>query len=111
MLFDVDLAVLTDRLTGRWTHVASGRTYHERFNPPRVAGVDDVTGEPLSRGGASLEAHAAYLAALPHHPAPADFIPMITATGGRAAGVEHAVLFSARDLQAPPDLAPDAERG
>ena len=47
VLFDVDLGVLTDRLTGRWTHVASGRTYHERYNPPRVAGIDDVTGEPL----------------------------------------------------------------
>jgi LmbE family N-acetylglucosaminyl deacetylase len=71
----------------------------------------DVTGEPLRRGVASLEAHAAYLAALPDHPAPADFIPMLAAMGGRAAGVEHAVLFSARDLQAPPDLASDAERG
>jgi adenylate kinase len=47
VLFDVDLGVLTDRLTGRWTHVASGRTYHERFNPPQTAGTDDVTGEPL----------------------------------------------------------------
>ncbi len=47
VLFDVDLSVLTDRLTGRWTHVASGRTYHERHAPPKTAGVDDVTGEPL----------------------------------------------------------------
>ncbi len=47
VLFDVDLGVLTERLTGRWTHLASGRTYHERFNPPRVAGIDDVSGEPL----------------------------------------------------------------
>ncbi len=47
VLFDVDLAVLSDRLTGRWTHPASGRTYHERFNPPRTAGIDDVSGEPL----------------------------------------------------------------
>ena len=47
ILFEVDTNVLTDRLTGRWTHVASGRTYHERYNPPKVAGKDDVTGEPL----------------------------------------------------------------
>jgi adenylate kinase len=47
VLFDVDLDVLSERLTGRWTHPASGRTYHERFNPPRVPGVDDVSGEPL----------------------------------------------------------------
>ncbi|QGQ20824.1 PIG-L family deacetylase [Cellulomonas sp. JZ18] len=59
----------------------------------------DVTGEPLRRGIASLEAHAAYLAGLPWHPAPADFIPMMTAEGGRAAGVEHAVLLRCHDLQ------------
>ncbi|MET9232121.1 PIG-L deacetylase family protein [Lentzea sp. NPDC003310] len=64
----------------------------------------DVTGEPLRRGVASLEAHAAYLAALPGHPAPADFIPKFTAMGGQAMGVEHAVLFRAHDLEAPPDL-------
>jgi adenylate kinase len=47
VLFDVDPKVLLDRLTGRWTHPASGRVYHERYAPPKVAGVDDVTGEPL----------------------------------------------------------------
>ena len=47
VLFEVDMDVLTERLTGRWTHVASGRTYHERHAPPKVAGIDDVTGEPL----------------------------------------------------------------
>ncbi|MEV7042327.1 PIG-L deacetylase family protein [Amycolatopsis sp. NPDC051061] len=67
----------------------------------------DVTGEPLRRGVASLEAHAAYLAALPDHPAPADFIPEFTAMNGQAMGVEHAVLFRAHDLQAPPE--PSAE--
>ncbi len=67
----------------------------------------DVTGEPLQRGIASLEAHAQYLAALPGHPAPAEFIPMFTALGGKAMGVEHAVLFRAWDLQAPPDFFAD----
>jgi LmbE family N-acetylglucosaminyl deacetylase len=62
----------------------------------------EVTGEPLRRGIASLEAHAAYLAALPGHPAPRDLIPMFTVMGGKAMGVEHAVLFRATDLQAPP---------
>jgi adenylate kinase len=47
VLFEVDPAVLTERLTGRWTHAASGRTYHVKHNPPQVAGIDDVTGEPL----------------------------------------------------------------
>jgi adenylate kinase len=47
VLFDVDLSVLLERLTGRWTHPASGRTYHEKFAPPKTAGIDDVSGEPL----------------------------------------------------------------
>lgn len=45
--FDVDNDVLTERLTGRWTHPPSGRTYHVKHNPPQVPGIDDVTGEPL----------------------------------------------------------------
>lgn len=71
-------------------------------NDPAATHGVDVTGEPLRRGVASLEAHAAYLAALPGHPAPADFIPMITAMNGKAMGVDHAVLFRAYDLQAVP---------
>jgi adenylate kinase len=44
---DVPDAEIIDRMGGRRVHVASGRTYHLRFNPPRKEGVDDVTGEPL----------------------------------------------------------------
>jgi adenylate kinase len=47
VLFDVDRDVLTERLTARWTHEASGRTYNTIHKPPKVPGVDDVTGEPL----------------------------------------------------------------
>jgi len=47
VLFAVDPSVLTERLTGRWTHAASGRTYHVRHNPPKLPGIDDQTGEPL----------------------------------------------------------------
>lgn len=36
-----------DRITGRWIHPASGRSYHEKFAPPKKQGVDDFTGEPL----------------------------------------------------------------
>jgi LmbE family N-acetylglucosaminyl deacetylase len=68
----------------------------------------DVSGTPLQRGIASLEAHARYLAALPNHPAPADFIPMLLAMNGKEMGVEHAVLFRAHDLQAPPALLSEA---
>lgn len=64
----------------------------------------EVGGEPLCRGIASLQAYTAYLAALPGHPAPEDFIPKFTAMSGKAMGVEHAVLFRAHDLQAPPDF-------
>ena len=35
------------RMSGRRVHLPSGRTYHVSFNPPKVAGKDDVTGEPL----------------------------------------------------------------
>ena len=64
----------------------------------------DVTGEPLERGIASLEAHGGYLAGIPGHPAPREMIPMITAMQGRAMGVPNAVLFRAWDLAAPPSI-------
>jgi adenylate kinase len=38
---------IIDRMSGRRVHVASGRTYHVKFNPPKSEGKDDVTGEPL----------------------------------------------------------------
>ncbi|OMO71729.1 Adenylate kinase [Corchorus olitorius] len=45
--FAIDDAILEERITGRWIHPSSGRTYHTKFAPPKVPGVDDVTGEPL----------------------------------------------------------------
>jgi adenylate kinase len=38
---------IIERMGGRRVHLASGRTYHEKFNPPKVPGRDDVTGEAL----------------------------------------------------------------
>ncbi len=38
---------IVKRMSGRRAHLASGRTYHVVFNPPKVEGKDDVTGEPL----------------------------------------------------------------
>ncbi len=35
------------RISGRWVHPASGRTYHVVYNPPKTPGLDDVSGEPL----------------------------------------------------------------
>ena len=44
---DVPDESIIERMSGRRVHVASGRTYHVKFNPPKVAGKDDVTGEEL----------------------------------------------------------------
>jgi adenylate kinase len=44
---DVADSEIVQRMSGRRAHLASGRTYHIVFNPPKVAGKDDVTGEDL----------------------------------------------------------------
>ena len=44
---DVDDAEIIKRMSGRRVHLASGRTYHVMFNPPKEEGKDDETGEPL----------------------------------------------------------------
>ena len=44
---DVPAEEIITRMSGRRAHLASGRTYHVKFNPPKVEGKDDVTGEPL----------------------------------------------------------------
>ena len=44
---DVPDEAIIERMSGRRVHAASGRTYHIKFNPPKVKGKDDVTGEDL----------------------------------------------------------------
>ena len=44
---DVPAEEIVVRMSGRRVHLASGRSYHVKFNPPKVEGKDDVTGEPL----------------------------------------------------------------
>jgi adenylate kinase len=44
---DVPFDAIIERMSGRRSHPASGRTYHVKFNPPKAEGKDDVTGEPL----------------------------------------------------------------
>ena len=44
---DVPDGDIIERISGRRVHVASGRTYHLRYQPPQIAGQDDVTGEAL----------------------------------------------------------------
>ena len=46
---DVPDAAIIERMSGRRSHLPSGRTYHVKFNPPKVEGLDDVTGEPLTQ--------------------------------------------------------------
>lgn len=41
--FSIDDSLLVRRICGRWFHLASGRSYHEEFRPPKVQGVDDVS--------------------------------------------------------------------
>jgi len=68
----------------------------------------DVTGEPLERGIASLEAHGEYLAGIPGHPPPRIMLTAISAMQGRSMGVANAVLFRAHDFHAPPPIALEA---
>jgi adenylate kinase len=44
---DVPFSDIIERMSGRRSHPASGRTYHVKFNPPKVEGKDDLTGEEL----------------------------------------------------------------
>lgn len=44
---DVPDSAIIERMSGRRVHVASGRTYHIKHNPPRVPGKDDITGDDL----------------------------------------------------------------
>ena len=44
---DVPFDAIIERMSGRRSHAASGRTYHVKYNPPRIDGLDDMTGEPL----------------------------------------------------------------
>ena len=40
-------SLLVSRVVGRLIHISSGRSYHTEFNPPKIEGRDDITGEPL----------------------------------------------------------------
>ena len=53
---DVPDEAIIERMSGRRVHPASGRTYHLRFNPPKVSGKDDATGEELVQRADDSEA-------------------------------------------------------
>lgn len=61
-----------------------------------------VSQDAVDKAVASLQCHEAYLAALPHHPAPADFIPGMLRQGGEAMGTEFGVALQAWDLRGRP---------
>ena len=46
---NVPSSTIIDRIKGRWVHVSSGRVYHDEYSPPKVAYLDDHTGEELSQ--------------------------------------------------------------
>lgn len=72
---------------------SAGRLLVGGYSDDRVDVYVDVSGEPLELGIASLAEHRAYLADLPDHPAPQDFLPAMTATLGAVVGCEHAYGF------------------
>ncbi|HET9030514.1 MAG TPA: adenylate kinase [Candidatus Aquilonibacter sp.] len=45
--FEISRNLLEERMLGRWTNPRTGRVYHEKFNPPKTAGIDDEDGGPL----------------------------------------------------------------
>lgn len=47
VVLDVPESVILERIESRWIHEPSGRVYNLTFNPPKVPGRDDITGEPL----------------------------------------------------------------
>ena len=53
---DVPDEAIIERMSGRRVHLASGRTYHVKFNPPKVAGQDDATGDELIQRADDAEA-------------------------------------------------------
>ena len=51
LIVNLDVAdeVILSRISDRWVHLPSGRVYNLSYNPPKVPGLDDVTGEPLTK--------------------------------------------------------------
>jgi adenylate kinase len=63
---DVPDAAIVERMSGRRVHLASGRTYHVVFNPPKVPGKDDITGEDLVQREDDKEATVLHRLAVYH---------------------------------------------
>jgi adenylate kinase len=88
------------RLSGRWIHNASGRIYHNIYNPPKVADYDDVTGEPLIQREDDKEATVRKrLEVYRQHTA-----PLIDFYKNLAKNKENSPLFVRVDGFGPPDV-------
>lgn len=50
-MVNIDVAddIILSRISDRWVHLPSGRVYNLSYNPPKVPGLDDETGEPLTK--------------------------------------------------------------
>ena len=48
IMIDVDDKIIVNRMGGRRVHLTSGRVYHIKYNPPKIANIDDITGEDLT---------------------------------------------------------------
>ena len=46
---DVPESTILERIENRYVHIPSGRVYNLQYNPPKVPGLDDITGEPLTK--------------------------------------------------------------
>lgn len=81
---------IVERLSGRRVHPDSGRIYHVKYNPPRVDGVDDATGEPLVQRDDDKEATIRKRLAIYHE----QTEPLVQYYQGLAANGEHGPKYS-----------------
>lgn len=105
----VDDEVIVNRMAGRRVHLASGRTYHVSFNPPKQEGVDDVTGEPLiQRDDDQEETVRARLGV--YHQQTAPLIEYYQSEQSRELGVEYTRIDGTQAVETVRDTALDALR-
>jgi adenylate kinase len=108
VVFDVDYAVLTERITGRWSNPRTGRVYHEKFAPPRVAGIDDEDGGPLvQRPDDSAEVETKRLAEYDEKTAPLIAHSLAHGDVVRVNGLGFIDAFTAAIVAKMPDVGAD----
>ena len=85
---DVPDEEIIKRMSGRRVHLASGRTYHVTFNPPKEEGKDDVTGEPLIQRDDDQEDTVKERLKI-YHDQTEPLIAFYAATSGKPGGAAH----------------------